>query len=113
VDAKDMIKCPLEWWRKHKSMYPSVGFFIKQILRFVGSQIETKRIFFLANIFTNLTTEDVVYNKKNLEKLIFLSKNWLNDVRDVDCKTFFNLVELIASQIDLEEELNKFEGSFE
>jgi hypothetical protein len=41
-----------------------------------------------------------------------VSKNWLNDVRDVDCKTFFNLVELIASEINLEE-LNKFEGSFE
>ncbi len=49
-------------------MFPTIGFFIKQILRFVGSQIETKRICFLANIFTNLTSEDV-YNKKNLENL--------------------------------------------
>jgi hypothetical protein len=56
------------WWRKRKSMFPTIGFFIKQILRFVGSQIETKRICFLANIFTNLTSEDV-YNKKNLENL--------------------------------------------
>jgi hypothetical protein len=51
--------------------------------------------------------------KKNLEKLIFVSKNWLNDVRDVDCKTLFSLVELIASEIDLEKELNEFKGSFE
>jgi hypothetical protein len=69
VDAKDIIKCPLEWWRKHKSIFPIVGFFIQQILRFIGSQIETKRIFFLANIFTNLITEDVVYNKKTLKNL--------------------------------------------
>jgi hypothetical protein len=49
VDAKD-IKCPLEWWRKHKSMFPIVGFFVRKILGIVGSQIETKTIFSLASI---------------------------------------------------------------
>jgi hypothetical protein len=27
VDPKD-IKCPLEWWKKHESMFPIVGFFL-------------------------------------------------------------------------------------
>jgi hypothetical protein len=26
VNAKD-IKCPLEWWKKHESMFPIVSFF--------------------------------------------------------------------------------------
>ncbi len=25
VDVKD-IKCPLQWWEKHESMFPTVGF---------------------------------------------------------------------------------------
>jgi hypothetical protein len=27
------------------------------------------------------TLEDVIYNKKNLEKLIFVNKNWPNDAK--------------------------------
>jgi hypothetical protein len=27
ADVKD-IKCPLEWWKKHESMFPIVGFFL-------------------------------------------------------------------------------------
>jgi hypothetical protein len=49
VDAKN-IKCPLEWWRKHKSMFPIVGFLVRKILGIVGSQIETKTIFSIVSI---------------------------------------------------------------
>jgi hypothetical protein len=41
VDAKD-IKCPSKWWSKHQAMFPTIDVFVKQILRIVGSQIETK-----------------------------------------------------------------------
>jgi hypothetical protein len=44
VDAKN-IKCSLEWWRKDKSMFPTTGFLVKQILGIVGSQIETEFVF--------------------------------------------------------------------
>jgi hypothetical protein len=27
MDVKD-IKCPLEWWAKHESMFPTMAFFI-------------------------------------------------------------------------------------
>jgi hypothetical protein len=30
VDVKE-IKCPLQWWQKHESMFPIVGFLIHQI----------------------------------------------------------------------------------
>jgi hypothetical protein len=26
------IKCPLEWWRKHESIFPTIGSLIKQTL---------------------------------------------------------------------------------
>ncbi len=41
-----------------------------------------------------------------------MNKNWLNDVR-VGCKAPFSLVELVDSKVDLEEELNELECSFE
>jgi len=45
VDPKN-IKCAFQWWAKHEAMFPIVGFLACQILGVVGSQIETKRIFF-------------------------------------------------------------------
>jgi hypothetical protein len=44
MDPKE-IKCPLQWWQKHESMFPIVGFLVQQILKIVESQIKTKRIF--------------------------------------------------------------------
>jgi hypothetical protein len=35
VDVKD-IKCPLEWWAKHKSLFPTMAFLGHQILGIVG-----------------------------------------------------------------------------
>jgi hypothetical protein len=52
VDSKE-IKCLLQWWTKYETMFPTV-FLAHQILRIVGSQIETKRIFSLIRIFTNV-----------------------------------------------------------
>ncbi len=53
MDVKD-IKCPLEWWRKHEAMFPTVRFLGQQILGIVVSQIEIEMIFYLAEILTNL-----------------------------------------------------------
>jgi hypothetical protein len=46
-----MQKISLEWWRKHETMFPIVGFLERRI---VGSQIEMERIFSLARINTIL-----------------------------------------------------------
>ncbi len=40
-----------------------------------------------------------------------MNKNWLNYCR-IDCKPPSNLVELIEKDLDFEEELEEFEGSF-
>jgi hypothetical protein len=40
VDVKN-IKCPLKWWAKHESLFPTMAFFAHQILGIVGFQIET------------------------------------------------------------------------
>jgi len=53
MDFKD-IKCLLQWWGKHEAMFSTVGFLPCQILSIVGSQIETKIIFSLTCILTNL-----------------------------------------------------------
>ncbi len=42
VDVKD-IKCPLQWWEKHESMFPTFGFCARKILGIVGPQTETKK----------------------------------------------------------------------
>ncbi len=53
MDVKD-IKGPLQWWEKHESMFPIIGFCAKQIFKIVGFQIETKKIFSLVGILTSL-----------------------------------------------------------
>jgi hypothetical protein len=45
MDPKD-IKCPFQWWGKHKAMFPIIGFLACQILGIIGSQIETILLFF-------------------------------------------------------------------
>lgn len=42
----------------------------------------------------------------NSKKLIFVSKNWLNDPR-ISCNSFFNSIKLIVTNTDLEEILKK------
>jgi hypothetical protein len=48
---------------------------------------------------------------ENLEKLIFVNKNWPYDPR-IGCKFPSNLVEFLEKDVDLEEELKEFEGEF-
>jgi len=45
VNPKD-IKCHLQWWGKHEATFRTIGFLPHQILSIVGSQIETKIIWF-------------------------------------------------------------------
>jgi hypothetical protein len=61
VDVKD-IKCALEWWEKHESLSPTIGFCVKQILGIIGFQIEIERIFSLVGILTSF--KRCVYNQK-------------------------------------------------
>ncbi len=82
MDAKD-IKCLLERWKKHETMFSIIGFLVKHILKIVNFQIETMNLFSLTKILTNLRKCHL--QSKNLEKLIFVNKNWSNDAR-VGCK---------------------------
>jgi hypothetical protein len=91
-------------------MFPIVRFFSCQILEIIDSQIETKRIFSLIRILTNLRGCHLQLEK--LEKLNFVNKNWPNDCR-VGCKSLSNFLEHIGIDGDLEEELKQFERVFE
>jgi len=42
-----------------------------------------------------------------------VSNNWPNDATRIHCKAFLNLVEMINSQVKLEEELEEFEDPCE
>ncbi len=91
-------------------MFPIVGFLACQIFGVVGFQIETKRFFSLVGIFTNL--RGCHLQTENLEKLIFVNKNWRNDAR-IGCKSPSNLVEFLEKDVNIEEEFEEFEGEFE
>ncbi len=91
-------------------MLSTIDFLIKQILGIVGSQIEIKNIFSLTEILTNLKRCHLQLD--NLEKWIFMNKNWLDDAR-MGCKALNNLVMLVDFKLDIEHELNEFESSFE
>jgi len=43
--AKD-IKCYMQWWQKNEFVFPIIGFLAEQILRIVGSHIESKKKIF-------------------------------------------------------------------
>ncbi len=77
-------------------MLPIVEFLTCQILSIIGLQVETKRILSFDGILTNL--RKYCLQMINLQKLIFLSKNWPNDTR-VGCKSPFGLVELIEKNL--------------
>jgi hypothetical protein len=83
MDDKD-IKCPLQWWEKHESMFPIVGFYARQSLGIVGFQIEIEKIFSLVEILISLKKCHLQLNF--LDKLIFVSKNWPNDPK-IGCKS--------------------------
>jgi hypothetical protein len=70
-------------------------------LGIVGSQIEIEKIFSLAGILMNLRRCRLQI--ENLEKLIFVNKNWLNDPR-IRCKSPSNLLEFLEKNMNLEEE---------
>jgi hypothetical protein len=53
MNAKD-IKCILEWWKKHETMFPTFGFLARKILKIISSQIEIENFFSHVGIFTNL-----------------------------------------------------------
>jgi hypothetical protein len=90
-------------------MFPIFAFLARQILGIVGSQIEIKRIFSFVDILTNIKKYHLQTN--NLERLIFMSKYWPNDFRVGSFPN--NLVKLIKANVEWEEELEEFEGSFD
>ncbi len=93
MDVKD-IKCPLEWWAKLESMFPTMASFTHQILGNIGFQTEIERVFSLARILTNL--KRCFLQSNNFNKLIFVNKNQPSDPK-VGCSSRSNLIEFIKA----------------
>ncbi len=106
VDVK-YIKSPFLWWKKCHSRFPIERLLARQIFGIVSSQIEIEHFFSLTGILTNLGKCHL--QPKNLKKLIFVSKNWLNNPK-VGCKEISSFVEFIKREENFEEE---FEGECE
>jgi len=51
MDPKD-IKCPLQWWKKYKAIFPIIGFLAHQILSIIRSQIELFKKILSKHIYT-------------------------------------------------------------
>ncbi len=66
------IKFFFQWWEKHESMFPTIGFLAHQILSIIGPQIEIERIFSLVGEFTNFKKYRLQLD--NLDKWIFVKK---------------------------------------
>ncbi len=98
VDVKD-IKSPLLWWEKQHSRFSIERLLTRQIFGIVSSQIEIEDIFSLAEILTNLGKCRL--QPENLEKLIFVSRNWLNNPR-LGCKEASSFVEFIKRETNFE-----------
>jgi len=64
----------------------------------------------LVGILTNL--KKCHLQTENLEKLTFVNKNWLNDLK-IGCKSPSNLVEFLEKDVNLIKELENFESEFE
>lgn len=90
-------------------MSHNIDFLAWQILGIVGWKIKTKMIFSIAHIFTNLKICHL--QSKNLEKLIFANKNWLNDER-IGCKYCNDLVKFIEMDEQSKQKLEEFEHEF-
>jgi hypothetical protein len=81
-------------------MFSTIGFLACHVFGVVGSQIVIERISSLVGILIN--PRRCHLQIENLKNLIFVNKNWFNDLR-VGCKSPSNLVEFFERDINLEE----------
>jgi hypothetical protein len=71
--TKQECKDLLAWWKAHQVQFSYVGFVAQQTLGIVGSQIETKWVFNIVGICTNL--QEFRLGMDNLEMVINIYKN--------------------------------------
>jgi hypothetical protein len=113
IESRDLEEGLLEWWRVNEALIPCVGFLARQYLGIPCYQIETKRIFSVAGILTNLRRS--MLGLENLNNLIMIYKNWPSDSR-TDCKLYEHLANFYSREAAiLEENEDEFahEGLFE
>jgi hypothetical protein len=75
---------PLAWCCNHEGQFSNVAFMAKHIIRILGSQIETKRVFSLARVLTTLWRCHL--QVENLDRIITIVKNRLDDPRVIVCQ---------------------------
>ena len=64
---------PLDWWRAHSTLYPSLANLARIVLAVPGSQIECERVFSLAGLMTSHLRNKM--SPERLDVVVLLSKN--------------------------------------
>jgi len=105
VDAKT-CSCALTWLWIEKQKFPIMFTLARQIFGISASQIETKRISPIVGVLTTL--KRCWFQIDNLEKLIFVHKNWPSNPH-VGCLKPYNLVVVCEAKSDL---INKLDAEF-
>jgi len=77
---------------------------LNKFFKIVGSQIEIEKILSLAEILISFRKFHL--QSENLDKLIFVNKNWPNDL-SIRCKFPSSLVDIIETNANLKEEFEK------
>ncbi len=93
----------MTWWRKEEQKFPIVATFAKWILRISTSQIEFEIIFSIVGVLKALRRCWLQTN--NMDKLIFVHKNWPFDPH-VGCLKPFDLPVVYEIKFDLTNELD-------
>ncbi len=65
--------CPLKWWARHATLYPSLAELARVVLAVPCSQIECERVFSLVGLLTSMLRNRM--SSENLASLVFLNKN--------------------------------------
>jgi hypothetical protein len=77
MNLSDDAGSSLLWWKEQVRLYPNVAFLARQILVIHGSKIETKRIFFVVGVLTNMHCCKLGFT--NLDASIMIYKTWSED----------------------------------
>jgi hypothetical protein len=99
----EICKCVLSWWYIEEQANSIMVILTQQILGILASYIKIERIFLIGKIFTTLWR--YWFQIDNLDKLMFVNKNWPNDLC-VGCLKLTNLASICEVECNLTKELD-------
>ena len=78
-----VTEIPLEWWASWQSKYPKLSTLARRMLAVPGTSVPTERIFSAAG--ATVTARQSSLSPDNVDKLLFLHKNFKKDQNGLRC----------------------------